>query len=80
MPTPATPAERHWTITTITAERDGTLWLQVSPTRAAVPCPSCGRLSRRQHSWYQRGALDLPWRGATVRLLVRSRRWFWPTT
>jgi hypothetical protein len=76
MPTPATPAERHWTITTITAERDGTLLLRVSPKRAAVPCPSCGKLSGRPHSWYQRRALDLPWRGATVRLLVRSRRWF----
>jgi transposase len=41
-----------------------------------VPCPSCGWMSQRQHSWYQRGALDLPRRGATVRVLVRSRRWF----
>jgi hypothetical protein len=33
-------------------------------------------LSRRRHSWYTRRAVDLPWRGATVLLRVRSRRWF----
>jgi transposase len=33
-------------------------------------------LSRRRHSTYVRRPLDLPWRSATVRLGVRSRRWF----
>src|ERR671932_659839 len=76
----AAAEERHWALTTIAAERDGTVLLRVSPVREAVPCPSCGVLSRRRHSWYPRQALDLPWRGATVRLLVRSRRWFCDNT
>src|ERR1051326_2587291 len=69
-------SEHGWTFTTIVAEADGTVVLRVTPTRAAVPCPTCGVLSRRQHSWYTRRAMDLPWRGATVRLRVQSRRWF----
>src|SRR5215813_9791612 len=68
--------EHGWTFTTIVAEADGTVVLRVMPTRTSVPCPTCGVLSRRQHSWYARRAMDLPWRGATVRLRVRSRRWF----
>jgi hypothetical protein len=68
--------EHGWTFTTIAAEADGSVVLRVTPTRGAVPCPKCGVLSRRQHSWYIRRAMDLPWRGATVRLRVRSRRWF----
>ena len=59
--------EHGWTFTTIVAEADGTVVLRVTPTRAAVPCPKCGVPSRRQHSWYTRRAMDLPWRGATVR-------------
>src|SRR4051812_48973290 len=68
--------EHGWTLTTIVAEADGSVALRVTPTRQAVPCPSCATLSRRRHSWYTRRALDLPWRGATVRLRVHSRRWF----
>lgn len=68
--------EHGWTLTTIVAEADGTVVSRVTPTGEAVPCPKCGVLSRRQHSWYTRRAMDLPWRGATVRLRVRSRRWF----
>ena len=68
--------EHGWTFTTIVGEADGTVVLRVTPTRSAVPCPKCGILSRRRHSWYTRGAMDLPWRGARVRLRVRSRRWF----
>lgn len=68
--------EHGWTLSTIVVEADGSVALRVTPTREAVPCPSCGILSRRRHSWYTRRAMDLPWRGATVRLRVRSRRWF----
>ena len=68
-------AER-WCIVLIVVERDGSLVLVVEPTRAAVPCPQCGELSRRQHSRYERHPLDLPWRGKTVRMRVHSRRWF----
>jgi hypothetical protein len=73
---PGTESEHGWTFTTIVAEADGTVVLRVMPTRTAVLCPTCGVVSRRQHSWYARRAMDLPWRGATVRLFVRSRRWF----
>jgi transposase len=68
--------EHGWVISTMAAESDGSIVLRVSPTRQAVPCPRCGVLSRRRPSWYTRRALDLPWRGATVRVRVRTRRWF----
>jgi transposase len=66
----------HWQIVLIIVEQDGSLVLVAEPTRHAVPCPKCGRLSQRPHSSYVRRPLDLPWRGSTVRLRVRSRRWF----
>src|SRR5437016_4169849 len=67
----------RWYIVLIVVERDGSLVLVVGPTRTiVVPCPQCGELSRRQHSHYERRALDLPWRGQTVRMRVHSRRWF----
>ncbi len=65
-----------WQIGLVIVERDGSLVLEAEPTRTAVACPVCGTLSRRQHSSYQRRPLDLPWRGAIVRLHVRTRRWF----
>src|SRR6266536_4584715 len=66
----------RWCIVLVVVERDGSLVLVVEPTRVAVPCPRCGELSRRQHSWYERHPLDLPWRGKAVRMRVHSRRWF----
>jgi transposase len=66
----------RWCIVLVVVERDGSLVLVVEPIRAAVPCPRCGELSRRQHSWYERHPLDLPWRGKVVRMRVHSRRWF----
>jgi transposase len=69
-------AADRWQIVLIIVEQDGSLVLAAEPTRAAVPCPRCGELSRRRHSRYQRRPLDLPWRGRTVRLLVHTRRWF----
>ena len=53
----------RWCVVLIVVERDGSLVLVVEPTRAAVPCPQCGELSRRQHSRNERHPLDLPWRG-----------------
>jgi transposase len=64
MAQPNESQERSWTISTVAIERDGTVVLRVRSTREAVPCPACGELSRRRHSWYRRRALDLPWRGA----------------
>src|SRR6266849_835138 len=69
----------RWCIVLVVVERDGSLVLVVEPTRVAVPCPQCDELSRRQHSWYERHPLDLPWRGKTVRMRVHSRRWFCDT-
>jgi zinc-finger of transposase IS204/IS1001/IS1096/IS1165 len=69
----------RWCIVMVVVERDGSLVLVVEPTRAAVSCPDCGELSRRQHSRYERHPLDLPWRGQTVRMLVHNRRWFCDT-
>src|SRR5260370_18328984 len=66
----------RWCIVLVVVERDGNLVLIVEPTRLAVPCPHCGELSRRQHSRDERHPLDLPWRGTTVRMRIRSRRWF----
>jgi transposase len=66
----------RWCIVLVVVERDGSLVLHAEPTRTAVPCPVCGTVSHRQHSWYQRRPLDLPWRGAIVRMNVRTRRWF----
>src|SRR5258708_6850117 len=65
-----------WCIVLVVVERDGSLVLHAEPTRTAVPCPACGTLSHRPHSRYQRRPLDLPWRGAIVRMNVHTRRWF----
>lgn len=66
----------RWFVVLVVVEPDGSLVLHAEPTRAAVPCPVCGGLSRRRHSSYERRPLALPWHGATVRLRVRTRRWF----
>src|SRR6266542_1729503 len=66
----------RWQVVLVIVERDGSLVIAAEPTRTAVACPVCGTLSHRQHSIYQRRPLDLPWRGAIVRLHVRTRRWF----
>lgn len=60
----------------VVVKRDGSLVLVVDPTRRVVPCPQRGEPSRRQHSQSERHPLDLAWRGRTVRLRVRTRRWF----
>ncbi len=41
-------------------------------------CPSCGRLSHRVHSTYERRLQDLPWQGRAVELRVRARRFRCP--
>src|SRR3712207_6274871 len=39
-------------------------------------CAVCERRSQRVHSQYERTVFDLPWRGISVTLKVRSRRFF----
>jgi transposase len=58
---------------------EGAVVLLEAEGAAALPrCPSCGAESRRQHDHYTRRPLDLPWRGAVVRLVVRVRRFACP--
>jgi transposase len=42
--------------------------------RPTVPCPLCGTLSRRIHSWYSRTLADLPWGQHQVRLHLAVRK------
>jgi transposase len=53
-----------------------TVILEAAGTAETAACPGCGTPSKQVHAWYERRPLDLPWRGATVRLIVRVRR-FW---
>src|SRR5260370_21163511 len=74
---PSVGAEsERWRIVLVVGESDSSLVLHAEPTRTAVPCPVCRTLSTRQHSRYQRRAMDLLWRGAVVRMNVHTRRWF----
>src|SRR5437870_5342192 len=64
----------RWCIVLVVVQRDGSIVLHAEPTRVAVPCPVCGTLTHRRHSRYQRRPLDLPWRGAIVRMNVHTHR------
>jgi len=47
--------------------------------RSEVPtavCPTCGHVTRRVHSRYQRKPSDLPVSGRPVRLVIEVRRFF----
>ncbi len=44
--------------------------------RRVVPCPGCGQLSGRIHSYYERRIADLPWNGVPVLIRLRTRRFF----
>jgi transposase len=58
---------------------DGTaVLLEAEGAAPAVGCPSCGTVTERRHDHYTRRPLDLPWRGAVVRLVVRVRRFVCP--
>jgi transposase len=48
----------------------------LTATRAAMPCPLCGRLARRRHSFYRRSLADLPWGRYAVRLHLTVRKFF----
>jgi transposase len=39
-------------------------------------CPSCGWLSDKAHSRYQRHLADLPWEGVAVKLILSARKFF----
>jgi transposase len=48
----------------------------VTANRPQVHCPGCRQLSPRVHSRYQRGITDLPWGEITVKLELRTRKFF----
>jgi transposase IS204/IS1001/IS1096/IS1165 family protein len=48
--------------------------ITVRPSRSFGPCPSCGTISRRVHSYYRRCVTDLPLSGHIVQLVVIARR------
>jgi transposase len=52
------------------------LLLVLSTKRPEVACPRCGLASSRVHSRYHRAVADLPWHGVSVRLDLRTRRFF----
>lgn len=48
--------------------------ITVRPTTSFGVCPSCGAVSRRVHSRYQRRVSDLPLAGRSVQLVIMARR------
>lgn len=48
--------------------------ITVRPSRNFSVCPSCGTISRRVHSRYQRRVTDLPMSGRSAQLIVAARR------
>jgi len=79
----------RWNVVLIVVERDGSLVLVVEPTRAAVPCPQCGELSRRQHThgrslpnasivrWHDREANTQPEHAEVILMGVRASSGPW---
>ena len=62
-------------VTHITAGREG-LMLVSEPEADSVCCPLCNSSSERTHSRYLRTVSDLPWRGITVTVKIRARKFF----
>jgi transposase len=52
------------------------LTVRAGVVAAYARCPVCERRSQRVHSQYERTVSDLPWRGISVTLKVRARRFF----
>src|SRR5947209_2891323 len=52
------------------------LAVEVEVARAVVPCPGCGRVCSRRHSYYVRTLADLPSHGVRVQLRLRTRKFF----
>lgn len=50
--------------------------ITVRSTATTAPCPSCGGLSRRLHSRYQRTLMDLPWADFAVKITLGVGRFF----
>ena len=55
-----------------------TITIAATSNAGTAACPSCGGLSQRVHSTYQRQLQDLPWQGRAVVIQVRARRFRCP--
>lgn len=53
-----------------------TIVLRLSTVADVVACPLCNQNSQRIHSHYQRTLTDLPWNRVTVRVHLRTRKFF----
>ena len=62
-------------IDSITAQH-AAIVVRLSTVALSAACPLCGRLSERVHSRYERTLTDLPWNRITVRLHLRTRKFF----
>lgn len=56
---------------------EGTLTVHLQASAAVASCPQCHHAMSRIHSRYTRTAVDLPWAGAAVRLVLQARKFFW---
>ncbi len=51
-----------------------TIIITAYPTSSSAPCPDCGTLSSRIHSYYTRSLRDLPWGSRALRVTLDLRR------
>jgi transposase len=73
----ADPASLH--LEKIVARSEAIIMV-VNTSSHQAACPQCQQCSTRVHSRYQRCVADLPWGGVTVRLALRTRKFFCPNT
>lgn len=57
-------------------DTDGVVVIVACATAETAACPVCGLYSCHVHSQYDRTLLDLPWQGASVRIELRTRRFY----
>ena len=57
-------------------EQDGVVVFMATSSMSTAACPGCGKHSRHVHSQYFRTLRDLPSQGATVRICLRTRRFY----
>jgi transposase len=69
------PSAHELAVERLVAE-PGRLLVVASARPSEAPCPSCGVLSRRVHSRYERELADLPWHGLSIAIRVQVRRFF----
>src|SRR5436305_7686383 len=62
-------------LTRVISESDF-LAVEVEVALVVVPCPGCGRVCLRRHSYYVRTLADLPSHGVRVQLRLRTRKFF----